>query len=148
MKRMKKIFIVLIVLFCTGRVVAQTTQVQIIDLYASQVVIPDKNGEIDTSHITFHIGFKIKNVEQARTARFLLGSAIDLGNVLNLTARLIATNGSFALQLNGKQFNVKGYDAYIEIVLTAEEYKNVKYITAYVEDTAAIKTKSLYSQLY
>lgn len=125
---------------------AQISQVQIIDLYSTRVATQDNVN--DTSSYTLHIGFKINNVANARKAHFLLGTKNDLNDVLDLAANVISVNQLYALELNGNQFNIKGYDAFIEVVLTPEQYWKIKNIKVYVDDEMNMQTTSLNSRLH
>ncbi len=127
---------------------AQTTPVKIIDI----AVIPAINIDTLTGNpiisdtTELFIQFKIKNVQDASKAYIYFGTAQDTDDILSVQGDFIYQAGKYYLQINGADYEVKGYAAECKIKISKPQYDSYNYVTLFVEDISGQETDRLYFQ--
>lgn len=140
----KQVMMMVCVLLAVMSLRAQTT-LQIIDLQPIPMMVLDSTGTgIDTNQVKLHIGFKINDVSQAKTAHVLLGTTSGASDIALLAADVVESGGLYALELSSTSFNMSNnYAAYLDVVLTTAVFRTLKSVALYVEDNGSVNTATL-----
>ena len=130
----------LLILFA-GIAFAQTSNLQIMDFNVSPESILNKDTTVSSTMNRLIIRFKCSDFSNAASAYLLFGSSPDSSDVSTVPINISATNNSYKLSLNGKDFPLENrWEGRVDVLIAKLDYQRVYYITLYLMDKTGATT--------
>ena len=119
----------------TSELLAQSSELLIMDLYVMLAPASDPNAAADQ----LQIGFKVNQADQ--TDEVVLH--LDQGGTQKIVVPVRPYRDGYAMWHNSRPFPIQGYEATLLLPFSSEEYASLKHVALYVRDKNGRTTKPL-----
>ena len=118
-----------------SELVAQSSELLIMDLYVMLAQGPDPNASPDQ----LQIGFKVNQADQTEEVVLHL----DQGGVQKIVVPVRPYRDGYAMWYNNRPFPIEGYEATVLLPFSVEDYASLKHVALYARDKNGRTTKPL-----
>jgi len=142
---MKKPILILIVFFLFAACVTAQTNIQIKDIAVSpKMEIDTITGlPLEDNAEILSVMFKINDISLAKTVLILIGTAVNTGDVMSISAMVSQTGSDYFLVYDGNAFAINDNVVEASISLSVSQYQSFAYITAFVTDNMEAESNHL-----
>lgn len=96
---------------------------------------------------SYFLSAKIDSIERVNKVYFLIGTAENSGNIMNVEGNVSSVSSQYVVSYNGQQYVFQNYTINIPIRLSKTQSETLRFVTFYVKDNKGLLTQKVYLKL-